>query len=88
MIAASETITANVELIQLPIGEEPVRYRVRIPDSGGWVLFTEHHPDEFGAALFDASGLSLFGLCSGIQADHEHDEEITSVGITTLATLT
>lgn len=84
LIAAGATITADVELIQLPVGEEQVRYQVRIPDSGGWVLFTEHHPDEFNAALFDASGTQLVPISvREYKPDHEHDEEITSVGITT-----
>jgi G3E family GTPase len=54
----------------LPLG--PVRVAV----------FTEHHPDEFGGR-FEAGGGAITPVVERhYKPDHEHDEEVTSVGIT------
>lgn len=48
------------------------------------MLFTEHHPDEFEAFVTDAQGKRLDALYTReYKPDHEHDEEVTSVGIST-----
>ena len=48
------------------------------------MLFTEHHPDEFEAFLSDARGNRIDSLLvREYKPDHEHDEEVTSVGINT-----
>jgi G3E family GTPase len=83
-LAPEGSISTETELIQLPLEDVPKSFRVKVPHSGSWVLFTEHHPDEFSASLQDASGIILTPLITReYKPDHEHDEEITSVGITT-----
>lgn len=83
-LAPECSIRTEMELIQLPLEDVPKVFRVTVPQSGSWVLFTEHHPDEFSASLQDASGLTVAPLVTReYKPDHEHDEEITSVGITT-----
>ncbi|MFM8477467.1 MAG: CobW family GTP-binding protein [Planctomycetaceae bacterium] len=83
-IAGGTAIVATSELLSLQLETAPVVFPVRIPHSGSWVLFTEHHPDEFSAVLTDSSGAVLSPLVTReYKPDHEHDEEITSVGITT-----
>ncbi|MBL8816991.1 MAG: GTP-binding protein [Planctomyces sp.] len=83
-VSTSDSISAATELIQLPLEDAPVSFRVEIPDPGAWVFFTEHHPDEFGAFLATPNGQRIEPLFTReYKPDHEHDEEITSVGITT-----
>jgi G3E family GTPase len=47
--------------------------------AGRYALFTEHHPDEFQARVEGFEPLETHEY----KPDHEHDEEVTSVGITT-----
>jgi len=58
--------------------ECPCRYKIEIAEAGHYALFTEHHPDEFSAVL-EGAGEPLVSL--EFKPDHEHDEEVTSVGI-------
>lgn len=56
----------------------PGVYEIEIREPGYYALFTEHHPDEFNALLE-----GLVPIVTGeFKPDHEHDEEVTSVGIT------
>lgn len=50
-----------------------------IAESGYYALFTEHHPAEFNARV---DGFKILASHE-YKPDHEHDEEISSVGITT-----
>ncbi|MDE2950704.1 MAG: GTP-binding protein [Chloroflexota bacterium] len=57
-------------------------FNFAIQEPGYYMLFTEHHPDEFDARLRGAgSGLDPLDTRE-YKPDHEHDEEVTSVGIT------
>ena len=59
-------------------------YVLRVPEAGAYTLFTEHHPDEFEAFVTDADGNRVDALFSReYKPDHEHDEDVTSVGINT-----
>ena len=58
----------------------PTVHPLVIRETGYYALFTEHHPDEFGAVL---EGASTPLVTREFKPDHEHDEEVTSVGITT-----
>jgi G3E family GTPase len=57
----------------------PTVYTIRISEPGFYALFTEHHPDEFQAVVEGMTPL----VTGEFKPDHEHDEEVTSVGITT-----
>ena len=57
-------------------------FRVRVARTGTYAFFTEHHPDEFAARLGAAALAGPAGVGRHFKPDHEHDEEITSVGIT------
>jgi G3E family GTPase len=79
-----EPIVPGAQLYELPLQKTPVRFTLSIPEDGACVLFTEHHPDEFTASLEDASGIRQEPLFTReYKPDHEHDDEVTSVGITT-----
>jgi G3E family GTPase len=57
-------------------------FRITIEQSGFYQLFTEHHPDEFDAHLCSADAVLEPIQTREYKPDHEHDEEVTSVGIT------
>jgi G3E family GTPase len=47
--------------------------------AGRYALFTQHHPDEFNARVEGFTPIETHEY----KPDHEHDEEVSSVGITT-----
>ena len=57
-------------------------YSFAIQQPGYYMLFTEHHPDEFDACMCDADSVLDALETREYKPDHEHDEEVTSVGIT------
>lgn len=57
----------------------PTTYAIQITEPGYYALFTEHHPDEFNAVLEGQTPL----VTGEFKPDHEHDDEVSSVGITT-----
>ncbi|MBM4022671.1 MAG: GTP-binding protein, partial [Planctomycetes bacterium] len=66
---------------QLALEREPLRFAINAPAGGRVAVFTEHHPDEFSMRL-TANGRLLEPLAKhAYKPDHEHDEEVTSVGI-------
>jgi len=77
MIPVGETLT---QLVLNESGE--TRFTVQIAGAGLYILFTEHHPDEFSAALHAGDGAITPTHTREYKPDHEHDEEVTSVGIT------
>jgi hypothetical protein len=56
------------------------------PD-GDYAFITEHHPDEFQARLRNSHGEKTPRLERAFKPDHEHDEEISSVGIDVVGNL-
>jgi G3E family GTPase len=57
----------------------PTKHAISIGKPGYYALFAEHHPDEFNAALEGHTPL----VAGEFKPDHEHGEEVSSVGITT-----
>jgi G3E family GTPase len=77
------TLTPGNTLYALQLEQEPLRFTVDIAEAGHYALFTEHHPDEFGARLVGPAGQGVTPLATHeYKPDHEHDEAVTSVGIT------
>lgn len=77
-------IEPGKQLSQINLEGGDLAYTLRVPTEGSYVLFTEHHPDEFEAFLTDAEGNRVDAdLTREYKPDHEHDEEVTSVGINT-----
>ena len=75
------TFTPGKTLYNLDLSHGATTVRLDVPADGCYALFTEHHPDEFqmvvhagGAAVAPQAGRHF-------KPDHEHDEEVTSVGI-------
>jgi G3E family GTPase len=73
--AASGTHLAPGTLYQLQLGHSG-HFELVLPKAGAWIVFTEHHPGEFGFHVHgEAPQLErAFG-------SHHHDAEIGSIGI-------
>jgi len=66
---------------RLDLSAAPAAFAIEIASTGHYALVTEHHPDEFGAALY-RDGVVVQPLDTRLyKPDHEHDDEVTSVGI-------
>jgi G3E family GTPase len=70
------------KLHQLRIGEGQSQFNIKIDKAGAYALFTQHHPDEFQAALHNHAGPLAPLHTHEYKPDHEHDEAVSSVGIT------
>jgi G3E family GTPase len=68
------------QLILLPKGEK--RFVLQIPADGTYALFTEHLPSEFSTAIDPGKRVAPL-IQKEYKPDHEHDEEVSSVGIMT-----
>ena len=82
-LSAGGTLQPSGRLIALNLTANELRFDVQIGRSGTYALFTEHHPDEFQAQLFGSNTLVKPVVEREFKPDHEHDDEVTSVGITT-----
>lgn len=82
-VGPGEAISAGKTLhqLQLPEGGEKA-FPISITDAGFYALFTEHGPDEFGAKLVGSAGEVTPAGTHEYKPDHEHDDEVSSVGIT------
>jgi len=56
-------------------------FKFQLAKAGHFAFFTEHGPDEFGAKLIGPSGPIEPLATHEYKPDHEHDEEVGSVGI-------
>jgi G3E family GTPase len=83
--ADAEGLAAAVMTAVLEFSGEPVSvakqstHRFTVTEPGAYALFTQHHPDEFNARLEGQTPVATHEY----KPDHEHDEEVSSVGITT-----
>ena len=82
-LSAGGTLQPGGQLIELNLTADELRFNVQIDRPGAYALFTEHHPDEFQAQLFGSDALVKPVVEREFKPDHEHDDEVTSVGITT-----
>lgn len=57
------------------------RFPVQIEQAGRYALFTEHLPEEFDMALWRDGDSIAPDSQRGFKPDHEHDDSVTSVGI-------
>jgi G3E family GTPase len=80
---AGETFSPERQLIELNLLEADLHFGLKIAKSGSFAVFTEHHPNEFGMELHSKRGVITPDFEHEYKPDHEHDEEVTSVGITT-----
>lgn len=69
-------------LNRLKLGKGEEWFGLGLADGGTYALFTEHRPEEFGAELRGVQGLVMPALEQEYKPGHEHDDEVSSVGIT------
>jgi G3E family GTPase len=79
-----QTLTPGSLLYRLVLDGEETSFPLCVSQHGSYSLFTEHRPDEFRAYLTDAAGNRVEPLVTReYKPDHEHDDTVSSVGITT-----
>ncbi|KAB8145635.1 GTP-binding protein [Chloroflexia bacterium SDU3-3] len=81
-LAQGGAIRPGKQLYQLLVGEGAASFTLEIASAGAYALFTEHHPDEFDAALLREGEPLAPAHSHAYKPDHEHDEAVSSVGIT------
>jgi len=57
------------------------RFLLNLPKKGAYGLFTQHHPDEFTMRVEQHSKVLAAESEHVFNPEHEHDEEVTSVGL-------
>jgi G3E family GTPase len=87
VVCAGGRLQPGQHLYQLQLDGEEVGFDVSIAEAGSYALFTEHLPQEFSAQLRRADIPVVPVLSREYKPDHAHDEQVTSVGITTLGDL-
>jgi len=82
LVYPGDSIEAGGELRRLVLPGETNLFSIRIKEGGLYALFTQHHPAEFKTRFTNASAIA-HELCwsQAFKPDHEHDEAVTSVGI-------
>ncbi len=77
----------RVRLLDLPPSRtgQPARYSfpIGIPEAGEYVLFTEHRPEEFSLSVRAGYADVRPSFFKDFKPDHEHGDDVTSVGIDT-----
>lgn len=68
-------------LYTLQLNNQPATFPVTVGQPGLYVLYTQHLPSEFQLELCCANGLLDPILMQEYKPKHEHDDEVTSVGI-------
>lgn len=64
----------------LPLTGES-RFKINISEPGNFALFMEHKPEEFNAKFFKNGAEIVADVQRDYKPDHEHDDEVSSVGI-------
>lgn len=82
-VGAGGTLDLDGGLNRLELGPGERWFGIPVEESGRYALFTEHRPDEFdGFLLRDKDGEIRPQNVREYAPGHEHDEEVSSVGIT------
>jgi G3E family GTPase len=82
-VAAGARLVPGKRRYSIALSSSETQVSVEIATPGPYALFTQHHPDEFQAALHNSCCKVPPVFVQTYKPDHEHDQEITSVGITT-----
>jgi len=80
---SGEIIRPGRRLHRLALTEESPAFSFEIESPGPYALYTQHKPEEFQAVLLNGSCLVYPVQEKDFKPDHEHDAEVSSVGITT-----
>ena len=79
---SGDTLIPNAKLFYLDLQSDESKFSVKIPLKGSYSLFLEHMPEEFNVTLKNESGEFVSPKISReFKSDHNHDNEISSIGI-------
>jgi G3E family GTPase len=79
---SGDTLIPNAKLFYLDLQSDESKFSVKIPLKGSYSLFLEHMPEEFNVTLKNESGEFVPPKISReFKPDHNHDNEISSIGI-------
>ncbi len=82
-VPAGGSLTPDGKLDRLLLESGQQSFRVTVEEGGQYALFTEHRPDEFGSFfLRGEEGEISPQTAREFDPGHEHDDEVSSVGIT------
>jgi len=82
-VEPGESLQPGATLHRLKLGSPAEKwFFFSVAERGVYALFTEHRPEEFGAGLRSAQGEVQPALQREYKPGHEHDDEVSSVGIT------
>jgi G3E family GTPase len=82
-VAPGTSLSPGKRHYSVALSSSETQVTVEIVTPGPYALFTQHHPDEFRAGLYNSCCAVPPVFFHTYKPDHEHDQEITSVGITT-----
>jgi G3E family GTPase len=81
-VSNESELIAGEHAYDVALGKGAMRFSIRSPRAQDYIVFTEHVPKEFSAALFERDGKQLsFDQEHEYNPGHTHDESVTSVGI-------
>ncbi len=81
-IRSGGTIRPGRQRYQLAVEDAKSEFVLEIPSGGAYALYAQHKPEEFNATVAGNSCLFYPLREKDYKPDHEHDNAITSVGIT------
>jgi G3E family GTPase len=80
-VSYGSRIRPGLRLFQLQTKRGSSAFQVEVDSPGRYALFAERNLEEFQAALCGPSGIVELQQLRVFKADHQHDEQVTSVGI-------
>jgi G3E family GTPase len=80
-VGAGGELRAGKNHWRIELDEEPLRFTLDALVAGRVAIFTEHHPDEFAMRITTAGKVIQSVVEHAYKPDHEHDDEVSSVGI-------
>jgi G3E family GTPase len=79
--APGTALQCDAHLHELILQEGEMRWPLHVPATGFYAAFTEHYPEELDLKVMVAGREVIAVPAAAYKPDHEHDEEVTSVGI-------
>jgi G3E family GTPase len=74
-------LKSNNTLNSLLLPEKEQSFRLKVSKPGFYILFTQHHPDEFNIRFVQNDQITEALISSEYEHSHEHDAEVGSIGI-------
>ncbi|BCL83835.1 cobalamin biosynthesis protein CobW [Ktedonobacteria bacterium brp13] len=73
----------DAALHTLQLNDRPTTFTIEVKEPGLYALFTQHHPNEYQLEFRENNGAGTSVLTHEYKPKHEHDNEVSSVGIDT-----